>query len=154
MLASVAPLLGSQVFLAYQRRQGWGARFSYRCGRLLNNGRPVVELPDAPGDRYDDELPVAVLHDERTASAAEGVVVAFHGQDRVTTLGRATAGVPTGNVAYALADGSMLAVTVSVAVDRKGRCYAGSIPPLEPARNWTDRELIDQALTWVAQRAS
>jgi len=142
MLAAVGPLLGPVTFLSYQRRSGWGARFTYQPGRLLNNGVPTMDFPSSPRDC--SGVPVAVMHDERTASAAEGVAVAFRGRQRTRTFGSATAGVPTGNVLRMLADGSMLAITVSVAVDRKGRRYSTALAPQEQiatdpihnARSW------------------
>jgi C-terminal processing protease CtpA/Prc len=142
MLAAVAPLLGAEVFLSYQRRQGTGAEFSHQPGRLLNQGRTSMELPridPSPG------LPVAILHDSHTASSGEGVVVAFAGRDRTRTFGSPTAGVPTGNILHRMADEAVLAVTVSVAVDRLGRQYTDSIPPREPATG------LDRALQWLTK---
>jgi carboxyl-terminal processing protease len=72
---------------------------------------------------------VAVLIDQRTASAAEAVLIAFRGRLHTRSFGRATAGVPTGNVCHRLADGSLLAVTESVAVDRTGNTYGSAIAP-------------------------
>lgn len=65
----------------------------------------------------------------RTASAAEGVVVAFAGRARTRSFGAATYGVPTGNVTYPLPDGFVLAITTSVATDRTGHSYDGPITP-------------------------
>ncbi|MGB9280704.1 MAG: S41 family peptidase [Pseudonocardiaceae bacterium] len=146
MLAAVGPLLGAVTFLSYQRRAGGGARFTYQPGRLLNNGTPTLDLPTVPQDS--SGLPVAVVHDGRTASAGEGVAVAFSGRQRTRTFGSATAGVPTGNVLRRLPDGSMLAVTVSVAVDRKGRRYTSALFPEEPS-DQTLTDPIHQARSWL-----
>ncbi|MFC0431216.1 S41 family peptidase [Kutzneria buriramensis] len=114
MLAVVDPLLGDADFLSYERRTGERVRFGNRT--------QAVDLTD---------LPVAVLHDGRTASSAEGVVVAFRGRPLTRSFGAATAGVPTGNVLCRLSDGSALAITTSVAVDRRGRRHESAIEPDE-----------------------
>jgi C-terminal processing protease CtpA/Prc len=102
-----------------------------------------MDFPTSPQDSSD--LPVAVVHDERTASAAEGVAVAFQGRQRTRTFGGATARVPTGNVLRMLADGSMLAITVSVAVDRKGRQYTTALVLQEE----TATDPIHHACRWL-----
>ncbi|HWE89528.1 MAG TPA: S41 family peptidase [Pseudonocardiaceae bacterium] len=105
----------------------------------------VLELPPGPADAPD--VPVAVLHDRRTASAGEGLVVAFRGRARTRTFGSATAGVPTGTVTHELLDGSALVITVSVAVDRQGREYAEAIAPDEPR---TGIDPIRTAVRWLS----
>ncbi|MFY9805674.1 MAG: hypothetical protein WAK86_00210 [Pseudonocardiaceae bacterium] len=70
------------------------------------------------------------------------------GRQRTRTFGSATAGVPTGNVLRRLPDGSMLAVTVSVAVDRKGRRYTSALFPEEPS-DQTLTDPIHQARSWL-----
>jgi C-terminal processing protease CtpA/Prc len=143
MLAAAGPLLGADTFLSYRRRTGWGARFRFHDGTLHNHDRPELTVPGM-ADRSD--LPVALLHDARTASSGEGVVVAFRGHAR--TFGAPTAGVPTGTVLHRLSSGARLAITVSVSVDRTGRHYEAPIPPDEPA---ADPQMA--ALAWLATAA-
>lgn len=145
MLAAVGPLLGSGIVLSYRRRAGSGARFAYLHEGLLVNDRLVFPAPTGLPDLCD--VPVAVLHDGRTASAAEGVVVAFAGRARTTSFGAATYGVPTGNVTHKLPDGSVLVLTTSVAVDRTARCYDR---PIAPAYESFDHDrTVELALDWA-----
>ncbi|GAA1957926.1 S41 family peptidase [Amycolatopsis minnesotensis] len=131
MLAAAGPLLGADARLAYLKRGGNRLTYRYARGtvyaddrRLLSVRRPPSDLPDAP---------LAVLTDARTASSAEGVLVACLGRAAgVRVFGAPTAGVPTGNVSHLLPDGSTLAITTSLATDRLGRSYDGPLPPDDP----------------------
>ncbi|MFN2344428.1 MAG: S41 family peptidase [Dermatophilaceae bacterium] len=71
--------------------------------------------------------PAADLASSRTASAAEGVVVALEGRPMTRRFGDATFGVPTGPVSYELEDGAVLRVTEARMVDRNGNAYSTGI---------------------------
>jgi carboxyl-terminal processing protease len=127
MLAAVGPLLGPGEWLRYRRPDGSSLSFDYDAGALRVGDRIMLTLPKPPADT--PTTPVAVLVGRRTASAAEGVLVAFRGRVRTRVFGTPTAGVPTGNAAHRLANGSLLLIATSVAVDRHGHEYAERITP-------------------------
>lgn len=77
-------------------------------------------------------VPVAVLTNGATASAAETVAIAFIGRAATRSFGAPTRGVPTSIEATFLSDGALLALTVAVGVDRGDRLYEGPIVPDEP----------------------
>lgn len=79
------------------------------------------------------DVPVAVLVDRRTASAAEAVLVACRGRARTRSFGEATSGVPTGNARHRLPDGTRLLITTSVAADRCGNTYRARSSPTRAA---------------------
>jgi C-terminal processing protease CtpA/Prc len=117
--------------------------YRYSAGEVHAGGHRVLVAPHPPSD--DSAVPVAVLVDHRDTSAAEGLLIAFRGRNRTRIFGVATAGVPTGNVNYTLADGSLLFNTTSLAVDRLGRSYAAAIEPdrcggLGEARDWLNAQ--------------
>ncbi|MGH3550236.1 MAG: S41 family peptidase, partial [Pseudonocardiaceae bacterium] len=90
----------------------------------------------------------AVLVDQHTASAAEGVLVACRGRPNTRSFGLPTAGVPTGNAPQRLADGSVLLIATSAAVDRRGRSYLTALAPdkkggLAIARAWLSAGVRD-----------
>ena len=99
--------------------------------------------------------PVALLTDNETASAAEAVVVAFHGRPAVKTFGGPTAGVPTGNGGIKLSDGAVIILTEVLDADRNGKAYSESIPPDEPVQtggNYLEIEqapVVQAAVTWL-----
>ncbi len=140
MLAAVGPLLGPGDWLRYRRRDGSGISFAYADGALRIGDRVMLVVPQPAPDT--PTVPVAVLVGGRTASAAEGVLVAFLGRARIRVFGAPTAGVPTGNAAHRLADGSLLLIATSVSVDRDGREYAEHIVP-------DDRGGLVSARTWL-----
>lgn len=74
------------------------------------------------------------------------MLIAFRGRPHTRSFGKATAGVPAGNVCHRLAGGSLLAITESVAVDRTGNTYASDIAPdtkgtLSTAQCWLTSHL-------------
>jgi C-terminal processing protease CtpA/Prc len=84
---------------------------------------------------------VAVLTSRLTASAGEGVAVAFRGRPQSRSFGEPTAGVPTCLAATTLSDGSLLSVSACLFVDRAGLAYRDAITPDKPvAARW---ELLD-----------
>lgn len=89
MLAAVGPLLGAGPWLAYRRRDGTDRPYRYRAGQLSIASHPVL-LADSPAPDT-PTVPVAVLIDRRTASAAEAVLVAFQGRTNTRSFGAATA---------------------------------------------------------------
>ena len=126
MLAVALPLLeGDGVLGAFITRDGtrtpWWAR-SRRVGagrRASARSRGPQRLPG----------PVAVLTDERTASSAEAVAVAFRGVSSARSYGAATRGFSTGNEAVLLPDGALLVITSCRFADRTGTLYGGPLAP-------------------------
>jgi carboxyl-terminal processing protease len=141
MLAAVGPLLGAGAWLCYRRCDGSELSYHYGAGEIRADEHRLLGAPDPPVDRPD--LPVAALVDHSTASAAEGVLVALRGRERIRIFGTATAGRATGNAAFSMADGSTLMITTSIAVDRLGRAYATEIVPDESGG-------LPQARAWLA----
>jgi len=175
MLLGVGPFLGNGVFLTTLRpTTGETDAYSYRSGELLVNGEAedfrrnfteegmpadqieallaAFRLYTSPVELADPGAPVAVLTSFQTASAGEAVVIAFHGRSDTRFFGEPTLGVPTGNGAWYLEDGSVLVITGSVLVDRTGMIYDGSIQPdeivIQLPSTETD-ETLDAALRWL-----
>jgi hypothetical protein len=91
---------------------------------------------------------VAILLGERTSSAAEAIAVAFHGRPRTKSFGVQTAGRATGNRLFRLRDGSRLALTTSVMLDRNGLELGRSITPDVHCESGQE---IEQALAWLKE---
>lgn len=131
MLSALAPLLGVGVVSRFRNRSGETSGITLD-ERGTASG--VVGLPDnwvEPLSRSLSTLPVAVLTNGVTASAAEAVAIAFVGRASTRSFGSPTRGVPTANEVTFLSDGALLILTVAVGVDRGGRLYKGPIVPDE-----------------------
>jgi carboxyl-terminal processing protease len=144
MLAAIGPLLGSGRWLTYRRRDGSSLSYQYLAGEVRANQQSLLVAPQPPDDTA--HLPLAVLVDQHTASAAEGVFVACRARPCTRSFGSPTAGVPTGNAAHRLADGSLLLIATSAAVDRRGCSYLTALAPdqkggLPIARAWLSAEV-------------
>jgi len=134
MLMGVRPLLGTPP---------WGS-FRDAAGHLspLRVGRPLeVSVPTGPNL---SAARVAVLTGPRTASSGEVVAIAFRGRAHTRSFGAATAGLSTGNTAFALPDGSQILLTTAVDMDRAGQAYGGKLEPDQTVEDDPD-DSVDHA---------
>lgn len=158
MVAAVAPLLGSGTFLGYVNRDG--VIFGYRTTEwsvmtVADTHLDPNPQPPAASSTPLNTAPVAILIDGKTASAAEGVVVAFIGRALTRSFGVSTYGVPTGNSTIALTDGSALTLTTAVSIDRLGTTHDGPLIPdvavdAESAAN--DDAFVTAAAAWLGRQ--
>ena len=126
MLAAVSPLLDEGQVARFVDREGRAEGVNVRGNALYLDDELIVEMTD---DLRLAGAPVAVLHSPATASAAEGVVVAFHGQSRTRSFGQPTSGLSSANALTTLDDGSMVILTVSLFADRNNQEYGVPIEP-------------------------
>lgn len=124
MLAALRALLGTGVVGAARDRQ--------EQLREWHAGDHVAGLAGDPGPDL-STVRVAVLLDDRTASAGEAVAVAFHGRAGARSFGSATAGQSSANAAFPLPDGSRLALTVALNLDRHGELLSPRVQPDQAA---------------------
>lgn len=147
MLGSLRPLLGTKPLGSFRAANGVLTPFSAVNGPAAS---PRVG-PDLQA------APVAVLTGRHTASSGEVVAVAFRGRPNTRSFGAATAGLSTGNATFPLGDGSLLALTTVVDMDRDGHVYGGEIEPDETAAS-TQQGGADEALAaaaaWLARSPS
>jgi carboxyl-terminal processing protease len=140
MLAAAGPILGDGELGGVVDANGQRQRWAYRDGGAFLRGSRRAGLSE-PVRLAQAMPPVAVLTSRLTASAGEGLAVAFRGRPRSRSFGEPTAGVPTGLAATTLGDGSLLSVSACLFVDRAGQAYRDAIAPDEPvAARW---ELLD-----------
>lgn len=165
MMLAVGPLLGDGSGMAYwpQRQAALSQQVNYDQGRLNATvaGRPRdvgFSLPHSITLKTKNP-PVAVLQGSLTASAAEGLVVAFRGRPLTRFFGAATYGVPTGNAGIRLPDGVGIRLTEGVSVDRQGHQYQGPIAPDVSTPEWShfgeaDDPAMIAATQWLESQAS
>ncbi len=160
MMAAVAPLLGPGTFLGYVNRDR--AVFGYQTSDSAVTTISDTHLDPSPRPTSGsatqlNSAPVAVLTDGNTASAAEGVVVAFIGRGLTRSFGGPTFGVPTGNSAIPLSDGSGLNLTTAVSIDRLGGTHVGPIAPdvaVDASTAGTDDPAVTAASAWLGQESA
>lgn len=138
MLAALRALLGNGVVGA--------ARDRHEQLREWHAGDHVAGLDDDPAPDL-AAVRVAVLLDARTASAGEAVAVAFHGRARTRSFGSSTAGQSSANAALALPDGSRLALTVALNLDRHGDLLSPRVEPDQTTAAGT--ATLAAALAWL-----
>jgi len=89
----------------------------------------VVAGPYAARPADQSRAAVAVLIDRHTASSGEGAAIAFEGRPHTRFFGEPTAGLTTGNEAFALPEGMHIAVTTVRAMDRNKRPFPIAVVP-------------------------
>jgi len=153
MLAAVGPILGPGLVGSFVYPDA-----STREWRYTDGAAELDDLTVARADPFysprDSFGPVAVLTDSRTASAGEGIAVAFRGRASTRSFGLPTHGVSTGNAGFMLPDGAAIFLTVATMADRLGQRYGGPLPPDVPVANASKSRrapdpAVQEALSWL-----
>ena len=146
MIPAVADLLGPGTAIRYRDRDRIDTTYT-----IGDDGSVEIELPNgdviaasaaAPAPLQPFHGPVAVLIGRETASAGEGVALAFRSRADVRLFGASTAGAVTGVAGHKLPDGSVLALAETVPIDATGRVQTGPIEPDYDAPPGTGAEPI------------
>lgn len=148
MLQGLSPWLPDGDWLQFQDASG--ARVALRRGAdglWLGPQRMSEPMADDAWPRGLPPRRVAVLLGSGTASAGEMVALAFKGLPHVRFFGSTTAGLTSGNEVLALRHGGVIALTTTLAVDRSGQVYGGSIAPDQVAGD--DGAAARAAAEWV-----
>jgi carboxyl-terminal processing protease len=131
MLAAISVLYGNAELGGTVDVDGNITKFSTQNGALRINGTTVIAGSVGFPALSQPNGPIAILTSSSTASAGELAMVGFAGRPGVRTFGDATFGVPSGNVGRSYPDGSFLAVTNTLDIDRTGRTFNGPLAPDE-----------------------
>ena len=140
MIAGLGPLLGEGDVATSVWPDGSRRRIWYRDGKAGLDDYVQLRVRGRPYVPRDDVRPIAVVLDERTASAAELIAIAFAARSGSRSFGRPTGGATTATQTFPLSDGAELVLAVASTSDRHGRLYRGAIEPDEPVST-TERGL-------------
>ncbi len=111
------------------------------------SGGFVAQRVDAPYRLLRDRPKVAVLTDNGIASSGEATFIAFKKRPNSRSFGSATCGLSTANRGFALSDGALLNLTVSVMADRTKTPYGDSVQPDEVVADQLQAE--QRAMAWL-----
>ena len=146
MLQAIAPILGPGPAVRYADRLGRVEVDEFDGDGHIRVAAAAARPPLGPLRR-----PVAVLTGPNTASAGEGVVLAFHHRPSAVTIGTPTYGTPTGNQSVALPDGGRLKLTIGVGVDAQGELHSTALIPDIPVAGSYDADTLNAAQAWLSQ---
>lgn len=120
-------LIGEGVFGAFGNFDGTFIEpWLLKKGRFFQQKKVVASVSSKCG--CSDQLKVAVLTSQLTASAGEMLAIALKGRENTIFIGERTYGLTTGNVTFNI-DGFLLALSASFSQDRRGKVYNGPIIP-------------------------
>jgi len=156
MLAGLGPLLGdgeagASVYATGERRSIWYADGKAGLGDFVQ-----LRVRTQPYRLRRADVPIAVIVDSSTASAAEIIAAAFAARPQTRSFGTGTRGATTGTRTFPLRDDAALMLAVARTTDRHNQPVEGPIEPDEPVAT-DDRGLalpqqpaIQAAQRWLA----
>lgn len=156
MLAAVAPLLPDGSLGGFRERDGTRLAVDHVPGWVSQD----EDFRFVYDPQLDVDQPVAVLVNQRTASAAEAVTTAFHAQPSTQIIGQRTAGLATGNVSQTLGDGARILLTTAWMVDVEGNRFPegiqpGTVVPPHPGdTDSNDNPMVQAAEDWLRSACS
>lgn len=101
---------------------------SIREGKVGGNGQ-WYQVPENSCVIGNAQVPVVVLVGPKTASSAEGVMLAFKGRPNTLILGEPTAGLVTSNNTFTLRPGINLVLATGYMQDRNRQYYTTALEP-------------------------
>jgi carboxyl-terminal processing protease len=135
MLAGIGPILGEGVAGYFTIPNKSKKPWEYKKGASMENNIQKTKVSQTIIYKTKNDLPIAVLSSERTASSGEVTLVSFKNHPRAKVFGEPSGGYSTGNQNYMMSDSSQLVLTVSVYADRKENLYGSNVPPDELVKN-------------------
>jgi len=145
MIAGLGPLLGDGVlghfFDVNENIESW----SYENGSSYLGENKVVTVEE-PYTLLNPLPKIAVLSSRRAVSSGEATLIAFKKQYNVKSFGTDSCGLPTGNQAFVLSDGSILYLTTTIMADREQGKYGNSVPVDQTV---DAPEVINKAIEWL-----
>ncbi len=130
MIAGIGPLLGNGDHGYFVTPDDIATPWGYNNGRAYLNSR-FNALTDVV-DHYEIMQPnprIAIVMDNKTASAAEAVAISFLEKYGVRFFGQSSCGLSTANIGYPLINGGRLFITASVMADRNQKPFGSAIHP-------------------------
>lgn len=133
------------------------------AGEFLDGGIIIIEKSRQRGEQPEEDsvggavtdLPVVVITNERTASAAEVVAGALQQNDRAIVVGQRTRGKGSVQFIFGLADGSSVRMTAEIWLTPDGTPLdgVGLVPDIEMIPDETGRDVeLDEAIRQLEQR--
>jgi carboxyl-terminal processing protease len=129
-MLGLQPLLGDGVVGGFRDRAGNVETWRIYADRATYGGTIAIAVRDPlPGNDKAKETPVAVLVGTETASAAEGLAIAFRGRANTRFYGWHTKGQTTANQGFVLADDARMEIAIADMIDRDGNAHRPFIEP-------------------------
>lgn len=153
MLAAASPLLDNGRVLSFVDRAGGRADVTID-GTVVRIAGKVVASLGANGIPKMNTMPIAILQNQSTASAAEAVVIAFAGQASAKSFGQSTQGLSSVNATTSLSDGSRLVITQALDADRTGKTYGGRVEPDVRTPPNAAGGIAKPAIAWLRSQCS
>lgn len=149
MLLALSPFFNQEVIGYFGDKQQHQIHWFVKGNAVgVGDYPPVCAIKDMDPMKITNSK-IAILIDQKTASAAEAVAVAFKGQKGVCFIGSHTYGVTTGVNVHPLSDGNMLAIPEGFFYDRNTNIYLRGIQPdIKLNDDAPNEEFISAAQRW------
>ncbi|MBK7627306.1 MAG: S41 family peptidase [Bacteroidales bacterium] len=148
MLLGVGPILGDGTAGYFVNCKNNYEKWGYSNGKAFMDTTIVIQT-DSLYQLKNKNKKIAILINNKTASSAEAIAVAFIGLPKTRFFGNATCGLTTGNSTFILSDSSMIALMTVVYADRNKTLYGKKIIPDEIAKDVDAKELAIKWINWT-----
>ena len=145
MLAGIGPLLGEGTSGYFVDPDNRIDSFGYSGGVSLYDNFPLCQVTD-PYVPINQNIKIAILMDNGTASAGEEIVISFAGLENARSFGASTCGLTIGNSRFNLSNNSALILATSCSADRNLNKYSSFLNPDVAA---TRTNIFDLAIAWI-----
>ena len=148
MLLGIGPILGDGTSGYFVNCDKNYERWGYSKGKAFMDTTIVIQT-DSIYQLKNKNKKIAILINNKTASSAEAIAVAFIGLPNTRFFGKATRGLTTGNSTIMLSDSSRIFLTTVVYADRNKTIYGKQILPDEIAMDGDAKELAIKWINWT-----
>lgn len=152
MLVGMGPILGEGCYGSFIDPDGEKIEWCYKNGASFEGYDIRAKVNGTAYKIHQDNIPVAVLFSNNTASSGEAIVVSFRQHPNTRSFGSSTAGYSTANERFEMGDGAWIILTVSTFADRTGELYGGKIEP--DVKETLSDELPVEAEKWFLEQPS
>jgi carboxyl-terminal processing protease len=148
MLLGVGPILGDGTAGYFVNDKNVFEKWGYSKGKAFMDTTIVLQA-DSIYQLKNKNKKIAILVNNKTASAAEAIAVAFIGLPNTRFFGNPTYGRTTGNSEFILSDSSMIELMTVVYADRNKTLYGKRLIPDEIAKDDDPKYLAIKWINWT-----
>ena len=147
MLLGVGPILGDGTAGYFVNCNNNYEKWGYSKGKAFMDTTIVIQT-DSIYQLKNKNKKIAILINNKTASSAEAIAVAFIGLPNTRFFGNATRGLTTGNSTIILSDSSTIFLMTVIYADRNKKLYGKQIIPDEIANDGDAKDLAFRWINW------
>lgn len=148
MIVGLGPLVGEGVLGFFI-----GKNESYKSAWKYEHGEVGYLKINKPYKIKNENIKIAVLIGEKTASSGEMTTISFIGKSNTKLFGQPSGGYTTANQGFKLSDGAYIYLATSYTADRNSKKYLSKInPDIFVDNDISNDKCIEEAIKWLTEK--